>query len=581
MATILVIEDTRELREEIADTLGRQGFTVLTAENGLIGLQMIHNYQLNLVVCDVVMPELGGLDLLQIVRKDESTCMLPFIFLTAKSERQDMRLAMQMGADDYLTKPFTTQELVNAIKARIQKFDLVKKHFDVQTEKLGQKLEYSSRHDELTGLPNQVLFRELLKEAVSHAQSYRIKFGLLLLDIDKFNIINNTLGTKIGDKLFKAIAERLRRHANACDVVARLRGDEFAVILNSLNTRDGVQAEAVKILRILSTAFNLCGHDIFLSASIGISMFGEDTNSSEELFKNVDLAMYYAKKHSRNTYRWYSPELNTQSAEHLALVNNLHRALTKDEIKIFYQPQIDIKTRKIVGAEALIRWQHPYLGIVTPDKFIPVAEETGVIINIGEYVLNRVCRQIRFWNDHGLKMGRISVNLSGQHFFEGDAIVGLLAEALENAGIPRDSLELEITESVIMQTAKNTTRILLKLRAMGIQIAIDDFGTGYSSLSYLKHFPVDTLKVDRCFVQDLVHDRHDAAITTAIIEMSHHLSLKVVAEGVETKEQFAFLEQNGCDLVQGFLFSRPLPPDEFAVLFQGQPYVHFEPSATF
>ena len=563
MTTILVIEDVESLREEILETLSYEGFDVLGAENGIVGVQMAKTYIPDLIICDIAMPELDGYGTLVALREEPKTSMLPFIFLTAMTEKGDMRQAMQLGADDFLAKPFTSSELLGAIASRLQKYNSVKEHYYDEIKAVGAKFEYLSHHDELTQLPNRVLFYDSLTQVVLHAQINHKSLALLFLDIDNFNIINNTLGNDIGDQLFKAIAERLKRYTAPCDMVARIQGDEFAMIISEIQSLSHVKIEAEKILDLLSRPYNLYGHEVFITSSIGITIFPEDHQQVEGLIKNAELAMYYAKTHGRNSYKLYNPELNAQSAEYMALANSLHRAIDRQEIRVFYQPLVDLQSGKIIGAEALARWQHPDLGLIMPSKFIPVAEQTGLILRLTELILEAVCRQMRSWKDLNINYGFIAVNLSTQHFRPDSNLIEMLTKVLQESRLEPEDLELELTESIIMQNAEFTINVLSKLQTMGVKVAIDDFGTGYSSLSYLKHFPVNTLKIDRCFIQDVTSDRHDATISLAIIDLAHSLSLQVIAEGVETMEQVQFLKEHSCDQIQGYFFSPPLPQLEF------------------
>ncbi|PZO37392.1 MAG: GGDEF domain-containing response regulator [Pseudanabaena frigida] len=563
MTMILVIEDVEALREEIMETLSYEGFDVLGAENGAIGVQIANTYLPNLIICDIAMPELDGYGTLVALRQEPKTSMIPFIFLTALTERSDMRQAMQLGADDYLTKPFTSIELLGAIASRLQKYNSVREHYYDEIKAVGARYEYLSHHDELTQLPNRILFHDSLSQAVLHAEINKKTLALLFLDMDNFNIINNTLGNDIGDQLFKAIAERLKRYTAPCDMVARIQGDEFAMIISDIKDVNNVKLEAQKILDLLSRPYNLYGHEVFITSSIGITIFPEDHRDVDGLIKNAELAMYYAKNHGRNSYKLYSSDLNVQSSEYMALANSLHRAIDRKEIRVFYQPLVDLKSGQVVGAEALARWQHPDLGIIMPGKFIPIAEQTGLILRLGELVLDAACKQMQSWQELDINYGFIAVNLSGQHFRPDNNLLELISKVLQETGIEAHHLEIELTESIIMQNAEYTIEVLSQLQIMGVKVAIDDFGTGYSSLSYLKHFPVNTLKIDRCFIQDIITDRHDATISLAIIDLAHSLSLHVVAEGVETSEQANFLKEHGCDQMQGYFFSPPLPASEF------------------
>jgi diguanylate cyclase (GGDEF)-like protein len=571
MITILVIEDVEALREEIMETLSYEGFGVLGAENGLVGVQIAKTYLPNLIICDIAMPELDGYGTLMALRQEPKTSMIPFIFLTAMTEKADMRQAMQLGADDYLTKPFTSAELLGAIASRLQKYDSVREHYYDEIKAVGARFEYLSHHDGLTQLPNRILFLESLSQAVLHANINNKSLALLLLDMDNFNVINNTLGTDIGDQLFIAIAERLKRYSAPCDMVARLQGDEFAMIISDVVNPTSIKIEAQKILDLLSRPYNLYGHQVFITSSIGITLFPDDHQETEGLIKNAELAMYYAKTHGRNSYKLYSSDLNTQSSEYMALANSLHRALDHHEFRVFYQPLVDLQSGKIIGAEALARWQHPDLGIIMPSKFMPIAEETGLILRLSELILQEVCLKMKSWSELAINYGFIAVNLSGQYFRPDNNLIEIIDKVLKESGVEPHHLELELTESIIMKNANFTIDTLSRLQSIGVKVAIDDFGNGYSSLSYLKHFPVNILKIDRCFIQGITTDQHDSTILLAIIDLAHSLSLQVIAEGVETTEQVEFLKEHGCDQIQGYFFSPPLPDTEFVqMLIEGK-----------
>ena len=571
MITILVIEDVEALREEIMETLSYEGFGVLGAENGLVGVQIAKTYLPNLIICDIAMPELDGYGTLMALRQEPKTSMIPFIFLTAMTEKADMRQAMQLGADDYLTKPFTSAELLGAIASRLQKHDSVREHYYDEIKAVGARFEYLSHHDGLTQLPNRILFLESLSQAVLHANINNKSLALLLLDMDNFNVINNTLGTDIGDQLFIAIAERLKRYSAPCDMVARLQGDEFAMIISDVVNPTSIKIEAQKILDLISRPYNLYGHQVFITSSIGITLFPDDHQETEGLIKNAELAMYYAKTHGRNSYKLYSSDLNTQSSEYMALANSLHRALDHHEFRVFYQPLVDLQSGKIIGAEALARWQHPDLGIIMPSKFMPIAEETGLILRLSELILQEVCLKMKSWSELAINYGFIAVNLSGQYFRPDNNLIEIIDKVLKESGVEPHHLELELTESIIMKNANFTIDTLSRLQSIGVKVAIDDFGNGYSSLSYLKHFPVNILKIDRCFIQGITTDQHDSTILLAIIDLAHSLSLQVIAEGVETTEQVEFLKEHGCDQIQGYFFSPPLPDTEFVqMLIEGK-----------
>jgi len=429
-----------------------------------------------------------------------------------------------------------------------------------------ERLNYMAHYDQLTGLPNRILFNDLLKQAMIEAAAHERLVALMFLDLDRFKTINDTLGHETGDALLKAVAERLRDCLRRGDTVARLSGDEFALVFADMAHIDDASRLAQKILDRFTTPFRIGERDLFITSSIGITLYPFDQDDANTLLKNADAAMYRAKEQGRNNYQFYTSEMNVRALERLSFETNLRQALERDEFILHYQPKVDLVTGNVIGMEALLRWQNPELGLVSPAEFIPLAEETGLIVAIGEWVIRTACKQNKAWQAAGLPFLRISVNLSARQFKEKN-IVERVAQALKETGLEARYLELELTES-LLQTPETTITPLKELHALGIHLSIDDFGTGYSSLSYLKRFPIDTLKIDRSFVRDITTDADDAAIANAIITMAHSLGMYVVAEGVETGEQLAFLCQRKCDSMQGYYFSKPLPADAFVSLIK-------------
>lgn len=433
-----------------------------------------------------------------------------------------------------------------------------------------EKIRYLAYYDALTGLPNRTLFNDRLNLALAHAHRNQQRVAVMFLDLDRFRTINDTLGHTLGDRLLQGVAGRLERCVREGDTVARLGGDDFMLLLPGINQVEEAFKIAERILQSLEPVFKVDDQELHISASIGIALYPNDGENAQTLLKNAGTALSRAKVQGKNNYQSYTATMDVKSLERLMLEQGLRRALEREEFVIHYQPQVDLSFGQIVGIEALVRWQHPHLGLVSPMKFIPLAEETGLIVSLGEWVLRTACSQNKALQDAGFPPLRIAVNLSASHFRQKD-LIKTIAKILEETRLDPNYLELELTESTVMESAETTIAMLRRLKEMGVHLSIDDFGTGYSSLSYLKRFPIDTLKIDRSFVRDITTDLDDAEIAKLIIAMAHSLKLKVVAEGVETKEQFEFLRSQQCDEMQGYYFSPPLPVEAFFQLLNKTP----------
>jgi diguanylate cyclase (GGDEF)-like protein/PAS domain S-box-containing protein len=428
-----------------------------------------------------------------------------------------------------------------------------------------EQIEHQARHDALTALPNRMMFSETLSLTLHNASRYKRTFAVLFMDLDRFKIINDNLGHEAGDKLLQEMAIRLTQAVRTSDVVARLGGDEFVVLLQELSEPRQVEVVARKILAAVVEPVFIHGQECRVTASIGICMYPADAQNEESLMKNADTAMYRAKEEGKNTYRLYSEEFSVKSFKHLAMETSLRHALERNEFFLHYQAKLNLKTRTITGMEALVRWKHPDRGIVQPGLFIPLAEETGLIVPMGKWVLNTACAQNVAWQRAGLPPLRMAVNLSARQFSDEDLLKDIAA-ALADSGMNPELLELELTESMVMQNADRAGSVLAGIKQLGVRLAIDDFGVGYSSLAHLKRFPIDTLKIDRSFIRELPQNNEDKAITKAIVAMAKSLSLTVVAEGVETLAQETFLHEHGCDEMQGYYFSRPVSSEQFSAL---------------
>ncbi len=423
-------------------------------------------------------------------------------------------------------------------------------------KQLADQVNHMVQHDLLTGLPNRSMFTSCLHKLTANKPEQKMAI-VLLLGIDRFKLINDTLGHETGDQLLVMVAERLRKLLQSGDTLSRFGGDVFAFILPGRDSRHEAVTIAYRILECLETPFNARGQQVALSGSIGIALYPQDGEGPEALQKNAETAMYDAKRNGKNCFRFYAREMNAQAAYMLQLDSSMSASLHNHDFFLQYQPQLELYDNQIVAVEALLRWRHPELGMIPPDRFIPLAEESGFIIKLGEWVLRTACRQCAEWQQTGLAPLRVAVNVSGRQFAEPD-FVDLVTDALAESGLPANLLELELTESLLVTNAHQALQKLQMLKQMGIQLAVDDFGTGYSSLAYLKHFPLDRLKVDKSFIDEILTNQDDAAIAEAIIAMAHALKLKVIAEGVETADQLAFLEQRGCNEIQGYFLSKPL-----------------------
>ena len=439
---------------------------------------------------------------------------------------------------------------------------------DISARKTAQdQLHFMAHHDQLTGLPNRLLFADRLRQAQALAKREKHLCGVLYLDLDRFKIINDTLGHAVGDVLLQEVGKRLLSCVREVDAVARIGGDEFSIVLVNLNNVLDAEQVATKILKALAKPVQADEHEIFITTSIGISVYPNHDDDTEGLLKKADVAMYQAKDQGRNNYQVYDHSMDQDAERRMTLENGMRRAIELEEFCLFYQPKIDSVSGEITALEALIRWEHPELGLLSPAEFIALAEETGLIVPIGEWVMRRACQDNQRWQKEGLPKVRVAVNVSGYQL-QAKNFVTTVATVLEETGLAGECLEFEVTETVIMQNPDFVVGVLTQVRDMGIHISIDDFGTGYSSLAHLKRFSVNTLKIDRTFVQDIEKNSTDAAITSAIISMGSSLNLKVVAEGVETEGQFDMLKEKQCDEMQGYLFSKPVPVEAVAELLR-------------
>lgn len=567
---ILVIEDEEFVRENIIELLYSEGLQVFGAENGRIGIDLAQQQQPDLILCDVMMPELDGYGVLTTLRQDSILATIPFIFLTAKATKADFRQGMELGADDYLTKPFTRAELLGAIASRLKKQEAVQELHNSEIKQAKDRLNYLAHHDSLTKLPNRLSLQENFKKVQPQDNNYQEVLAVLFVGLDRFSKINDNLGQDFGDSLLQAVAIRLSACIDNQDTVARINADQFVIILAKRRHKQDTTDVAQSILKTISNTFVIAEQEVFITASIGLAFYRRDSKELQELLSYAKKAMLQAKQQGGNQYQFYTAIFHIGSVDLINLQTSLRHALEREEFVVYYQPQVDLKTGKISGAEALLRWHHPQRGIIEPDKFIPLAEESGLIIPIGEWVLHTACKQTKIWHDAGFRCLRVAVNLSGRQFEKID-LSHKIVQIVKEIGFHPQYIDLELTESMLVSNTDVAIRRLKTLKSLGVQIAVDDFGTGYSSLSYLQKFPFDILKIDRCFIRNITVNPHNTAITEAIIQIAKTLELKLIAEGVETEAELNFVYRHNCDVMQGYLFSKPLPPQEFEqLLFSGR-----------
>jgi diguanylate cyclase (GGDEF)-like protein/PAS domain S-box-containing protein len=442
-----------------------------------------------------------------------------------------------------------------------------------------QRIQFLAYYDDLTGLPNRTLLQDRLIKALASARRQKNKVALLFFDLDRFKTINDSLGHSVGDLVLKEVAERLKKWAREQDTVARVGGDEFVIVLTAVKDGADAAVAAERLMNVMTAEFVVQGRSLGISCSVGISIFPEHGAEGETLIKNADAAMYSAKERGCNNFQFFTKDMNANAVERLTLESGLRLALDKKELFLMYQPQIEIATGRIIGLEALLRWQHPELGLVPPDKFIRIAENSGLIMPIGEWVLRTACSQTRKWQDEGLPAVSVAVNVSAVQFRQA-GFCELIRRVLHETGLAPQYLELELTENLLLSNEDVMLSVLQELKALGLKLAIDDFGTGYSSLSYLRQFPVGKLKIDRSFIRDIAVNPDDVAITTAIISMAKSLNLKVIAEGVEDEAQMTFLRAHQCDEIQGYYFSKPLAVDKVADKLRGDHPEHVRAQAS-
>ena len=557
MQHVLLVEDNpgdaRLIREMLAEE-PEAPFRLSNVDRLSRGLEFLTLNETALVLLDLSLPDSHGME--TFARMYAHSPKTPIIVLTGNDDHALALSAVKRGAQDYLVKGKIDRELLQRAM-----------QYAVERKRYQEQLERQANYDGLTGLPNRQLLYDRLNQAVSTQRQIH-SVSVVFIDLDHFKVINDSLGHSAGDEVLRHVAERLRSSVRDGDTVARIGGDEFVLILNDQTKEDVIFRAMKRIISRVSEPMRIGSRELNITCSAGISVHPQDGFDVETLLRNADAAMYRAKASGRNNFQFYTSEMNELVNERLTLEHSLRRALERKEFSLHYQPRVNLRTGAIDAVEALVRWQHPEYGLILPDRFIPIAEETGLIVEIGKWVLQTACAQSRAWQDAGLRPVVVSVNLSARQLWEG-GLAAMVAEILVKTGVRPEHLEMELTESVVMHDTDAVISTLRGLKANGVRLSIDDFGTGYSSLSYLKKLPIDALKIDGSFVRDIDAGlgADDGILAKAIISLGHGLRLKVIAEGVESEAQLAFLKAHQCDEVQGFYYSTPVPPDECALLF--------------
>lgn len=557
---VLIVDDEPQIRNLLLELLS-EDYICTVASSAEEAISYISKQKFDVVISDINLGGMTGVDMIPHVSAIDPDAV---VLMISGDRTIDAAIgAMRVGAFDYIKKPFDfDQVLLSVRRACTHHLQLTaKRRHETELEQLvterTARLNYLAYHDELTHLPNRSLFEDRFLQTTFQTPENQV-IATSLLCIDRFNNIRDTLGHEYGNRILIELAERLEKHLGRGSTAARFDGDEFAILMSRSNM-GGILDTTETILREVRLPFYISGQEIFITASVGISVFRDDGRDVQTLLKNAGAALSQAREDGGNNYKFYTCEMNLRAQRRLSLECDLRRAIERSEFIVYYQPKIDTASRNIVGTEALVRWQHPTLGLVSPNDFVPTAEETGLIVPIGEWVLRAACTQTKLWHDEGYPL-HVAVNLSAIQFQEND-LAGMITAIIEESGLDPHFLNLEVTETCIMENSAGAFETLSRLRELGVKISIDDFGTGYSSLGYLKSLPIDVLKIDRSFIRDLTSNPDDSAMVSAILTLAHNLNLEVVAEGVETEEQLAVLKTMKCNEWQGYLCSQPIMAD--------------------
>lgn len=601
--SILVVDDLADNLQILATTLSKQGYQVRCAKNGSAALRGASTIQPDLILLDIKMPDLDGYEVCQQLKANKETCDIPVIFLSALDDVLDKVKAFEVGGVDYISKPIQVKEVLvrvkNQIALQLAKAEITELNQDLERrvqertiklktvvqklrqeinerQRVQQQLIHDALHDSLTGLPNRNLLIERIEFTIAHAKrNPDYKYGILFIDLDRFKVINDSLGHSIGDQLLIAVSNLLQECVRENDLVARLGGDEFVILLDGIKSIQDATSIGERIQQKMRSPFELESQNIFTSASIGIVLGSTEYSNPADLMRDADIAMYRAKDKGKARYTIFDQTMYDETLKLVELENSLRFALKRNELTMHYQPIISLDNNHLVGFEALIRWQHPERGAISPVEFIPIAEDTGLILDIGEWLLKEACQQLQTWRQQFASVPQInslkmSINLASQQLQEPE-FIQKLDQILLETGLEGSSLRLEITESVLIEPEGTIQNTLRQIKNRNIKLSIDDFGTGYSSLSYLRRFPIDNLKIDRSFIQQMNFDSENFEIVRLIITLAKTLGMKTISEGVETALQLNQLKGLGCEFAQGYLFSIPLAPKEIELMLAKYP----------
>jgi len=554
MGNVLIADDDPSVLLLLRHVLTQDNYSVTEASSGIEAIKLCREFTYDLAILDFVMPNVDGITACKEISFQIANPP-PVLIITSLDDDVSVNLAFDAGAVDYITKPINW----SVFKQRVKRI--------VSAEQNKQKVRRLEYHDTLTGLPNRSLLLDRLESAILRAQRNESMIALLMVDIDNLKLINEALGHHNGDKVIQSVASRLSKAIRGTDTLSRSSGDEFNMIVENIHHLEDVAVMAAKFSRAIEHNLTIQDQEIHVKASIGISVYPQDGTTIGNLLSHADAALYRTKDKGGNTYEFYSPELSKKANRRLSLENSLRKAIENDQLVMYYQPKVNLVSNIASGMEALVRWNHPEQGVIPPDEFIPIAEETGLIIPLGQQVIEKSCAQFKQWLNAGIPITNISINVSARQFREQD-LVGILKETLHRHKLNAKNIELELTESTLLKNEGNAEEKLNQLHEMGITISIDDFGTGYASLAYLKRLPIDILKIDRSFTDGILHDPDDIAIVNAIYGLAQGLGLKLVAEGIETREQLSVLTEMGVDYGQGYFWSPPLPSEKYLGLLK-------------